>query len=374
MHRRAILSQRLPRRGNFLSGLTRLLVPNVGTVIVVALLLFASRVGADPNPPATPTVSTPVPAAPEAAVISTSVISYQGRLTDNAGVPINGNLNLTFRLYDVSSGGSPLWTEIHPSVLVRDGVFQVLLGSRQPLPTNLFYEKDALYLGLSIGTGGELGPRERLTSVPFAAVAETLKPNAATAGNLTIGGILTVSGTDLELRGRGSGGTGRRGRALVDGGTGHGLLINFENDFGKVQISGNTNVWGDLAVSTNASVGGELRYSLWRQDNTANTLYANTRIQTGWGYIRGDDDKTEVNKTVTFPSSFSEPPVVLISSLGLDTDRPDSIDDFFGTVSREVVLATDVRSNSFKAVCARNDGSKFTHEYYYGFAWIAIGR
>jgi len=346
----------------------------VGTVIVVALLLFASHVGADPNPPATPEVSTPVPAAPEAAAISTSIISYQGRLTDNAGVPINGSLNLTFRLYEVSSGGSPLWTEVHTSVLVRDGVFQVLLGSRQPLPTNLFYEKDALYLGLSIGTGGELGPRERLTSVPFAAVAETLKPNAATAGNLTIGGSLTVSGTDLELRGRGSGGTGKRGRAMVDGGAGHGLLINFDNDFGRVQVLGNTTVWGDLTVSTNTSVGGELRYSAWRQDNTANTLYANTRIQTGWGYIRGDKDEIEVSKTVNFPTAFSEPPIVLISGIGLSTSRPDSIDDFFGTVAREVVHAKNIRSDRFTAVYARADQSKFTNEYYFGFAWVAIGR
>jgi len=51
------------------------------------------------------------------------LISYQGVLTDASGTVVpDGNYNLTFKLYDVATGGTPLWTEVQ-SVAVSKGIF-----------------------------------------------------------------------------------------------------------------------------------------------------------------------------------------------------------------------------------------------------------
>src|SRR5438105_1203991 len=63
-----------------------------------------------------------------------SQTSFQGVLTDGAGNPVpDGTHSLAFELYDVASGGSPLWTETQAGVPVSKGTFSVLLGSVSPL-------------------------------------------------------------------------------------------------------------------------------------------------------------------------------------------------------------------------------------------------
>ena len=59
-------------------------------------------------------------------------VTYQGYLTDNASQPITANLQLSFTLYDAQSGGTALWSEVHPSVAIIEGVFRVSLGKHNP--------------------------------------------------------------------------------------------------------------------------------------------------------------------------------------------------------------------------------------------------
>jgi len=92
---------------------------------VVAGLLWASNAGALPL------------RAPTTASTSTGTIAYQGRLADADGNPLTGTYNMIFRLYDVASGGVPLWTEQWTGsngVQVSDGLFNVMLGSLTQLP------------------------------------------------------------------------------------------------------------------------------------------------------------------------------------------------------------------------------------------------
>jgi hypothetical protein len=56
------------------------------------------------------------------------LINYQGMLTDDAGNPINGTPDLTFRIYNAPSGGTKRWEEVHSFVPVTDGLFNVILG------------------------------------------------------------------------------------------------------------------------------------------------------------------------------------------------------------------------------------------------------
>ena len=73
-------------------------------------------------------------------------MSYQGYLTNAAGVPVNGTLLMIFSIYNVSSGGTPLWVEPH-SVTVSQGVYSVILGEGStPTPINLPFDT-AYYLG-----------------------------------------------------------------------------------------------------------------------------------------------------------------------------------------------------------------------------------
>ena len=48
-------------------------------------------------------------------------LPYQGRLTDNAGAPINGARDLTLSLYD--SFGNPIYSETQSGVTVVNGFF-----------------------------------------------------------------------------------------------------------------------------------------------------------------------------------------------------------------------------------------------------------
>ncbi len=56
-------------------------------------------------------------------------ISYQGKLTDDMGDPVDSSgLNMQFRIYDNATSGTLLWEE-QQTVAVEDGIYNVLLGS-----------------------------------------------------------------------------------------------------------------------------------------------------------------------------------------------------------------------------------------------------
>lgn len=96
--------------------------------------------------------------------------SYQGALTDNDGMPLNGTYDLTLRIYNQASGGTALWQETHSATPVTNGVFNLKVGSVTSL-ANLSFD-ETYYLALAIDGGDELNPRTELTSVPSAIVAQ----------------------------------------------------------------------------------------------------------------------------------------------------------------------------------------------------------
>ena len=98
----------------------------------------------------------------------THVLSYQGRLADPAtGAPkADGSYSMTFRIYDVASAGTALWTEIK-DVTVSKGLFSTLLGDTMALPATIFDGNDR-WLGVKIGGDVETTPRMRMAFVPYA--------------------------------------------------------------------------------------------------------------------------------------------------------------------------------------------------------------
>ena len=75
----------------------------------------------------------------------------------------------------------PLWEEYWTganSVMVTDGLFNVLLGSLSPGLSTVVQGRDELYLGITVGTDSEMTPRSQLGSTPFAMQALTVSDGA----------------------------------------------------------------------------------------------------------------------------------------------------------------------------------------------------
>jgi hypothetical protein len=93
--------------------------------------------------------------------------NYQGRLTDAAGNPIDTTVEMTFRLYEDEAGTSQLWKETHAGVVVTNGLFEVVLGSIQPLASS-FFDGSEKWLGIQIDEGSVSLPLTPIVSVAYA--------------------------------------------------------------------------------------------------------------------------------------------------------------------------------------------------------------
>jgi hypothetical protein len=162
----------------FWRRLTHTLIPNLGTVLIVAAMLFVNNTLANSSRSAALTNS------------STSTISYQGRLLDTAGNPVNSTgLDMTFRLYDTATSGAALWQETQVGVPVENGLFHVLLGSTTPIPISLLEGNNTLWLGVQVDSDSEMAPRVQIGSAPYAIVANTIADGAVTTEKIVDGAV-----------------------------------------------------------------------------------------------------------------------------------------------------------------------------------------
>lgn len=164
-----------------------MLLPNVGTIVIVVLLLSANHLLAQ-NGDAAASQTT-----------SDTTLNYQGHLLDSAGQPVNTTVPITFRLYDSYIGGTELWIEQHPTVPVQYGLFNVALGSITPLPTTLFSDNAELWLGVQIDSDSEMVPRERLGDVPFASRALIVPDESISADQIADDSITGAEVADGSL-------------------------------------------------------------------------------------------------------------------------------------------------------------------------------
>ncbi|MDH4227951.1 MAG: DUF1565 domain-containing protein [Deltaproteobacteria bacterium] len=114
-------------------------------------------------------------------------MTYQGRLSTSGNLPVNGTVNMTFKIYDVDTGGAHLWTETLTGVQVTNGIFTVTLGQTVPLDTAIISGPD-IYIGVAVDTDAEMTPRQKLAVVPYASrasLADAVAPGSITASMLS---------------------------------------------------------------------------------------------------------------------------------------------------------------------------------------------
>ncbi len=174
-------------------------------------------------------------------------IAYQGYLTDTGGVPVNDAIPLVFRLYESATGGPSIWTELHTSVAVTDGVFSVRLGSKQDLGDIAF--DGPLWLGVRVnGTGSDFAPRVALEATPYAMGVRGLRmlpgeDPGLDSPNVIVG--VEGNGVDEGISG-----------AVISGGGGADFANEVSANFGTVG-GGNTNSVSGFAGTISGGAGNQ---------------------------------------------------------------------------------------------------------------------
>ena len=153
----------------------------LGLLLTLSVGLSAAREAQDDPPPADP-------ASVSAAV--SYMIPVQGRLTNASGSPLNGDYNLTLRVYDDVTGGNLKCLDSH-LVSVNNGLFNTEIYGCSPSDIN----GEQLYLGIEVEGDGEMMPRQPLYPVPY---AFSLVPGASLTGEVDTGSMLTVKNESSE--------------------------------------------------------------------------------------------------------------------------------------------------------------------------------
>jgi hypothetical protein len=94
-------------------------------------------------------------------------INYQGKLTTASGGCLNGTVQMTFTIYADESGTVSEWSETQTQVEVKEGIFNVLLGSVNPVPDTVF-DGNVKYLGVQVESDPEMSPLKPMVSVGYA--------------------------------------------------------------------------------------------------------------------------------------------------------------------------------------------------------------
>jgi len=153
----------------------------IGTAAASLLIIsLGATVQAQQEGAASPNADASAQAASATGTVVPRLVQFSGAVTDATGKPVSGPVPITFSLYTLQEGGTPLWTETQNITLDSEGRYTALLGANSPdgLPLDLFTSGTARWLGVTPdlpGTGEQ--PRVLLVGMPYAlkaADADTL--------------------------------------------------------------------------------------------------------------------------------------------------------------------------------------------------------
>ncbi|MFC2130457.1 beta strand repeat-containing protein [Bacteroidota bacterium] len=115
-------------------------------------------------------------------------VNYQGLITDENGSAINGNVAITFALYESETGGTPVWTEVKNVELVN-GYLNIYLGEEAGLQ-NMDFSK-TYWLEVKVEDSNPFA-RTKLSSVPYSFFAyQAVNAINATTATTVVDGAIT---------------------------------------------------------------------------------------------------------------------------------------------------------------------------------------
>lgn len=121
-------------------------------------------------------------------------IRHAGYATDQYYNELTGYYDLTINIYNSASGGTALWTEVHSSVYISVGDYEIILGSNTPLNLNF---DEQYWLGITVDSDPEISPRTKLSMAPYAFNAEDTRGMDIHPNSVTVNGkeVISPSGT-----------------------------------------------------------------------------------------------------------------------------------------------------------------------------------
>lgn len=221
-----------------------------------------------------------------------NLIDYQGMVSSTDGTQLNGPHSIEFFIYDADEDGEALWSEIQNPVYISNGLFHVYLGAVNPLPGDLFSSPER-YVTLNVNGDGEMLPRTRLASVPYAITSGSSTPGPPGPQ----GPPGTVAGNDGQII-YNDGGNGGGAEVYYDNAT-HFVGIGTDSPVGHLDVTDVTP--GGLAaawVNSDDSGGGLTAYSSnfpFPFNHFADRLSLLTNSQTATGLdIRADGFSSDI--------------------------------------------------------------------------------
>lgn len=173
-----------------------------------------------------------------------TVIHYRGHLDVPTVVPAGTvQRDLTFNLYEVEFGGSPIWTETQ-TLDIYDGNFAVLLGTINAVQPAIF-AGEYRYLGVVVGSSDELTPRQRIASVPYA-----MQSVYSASSETALQAQSAVHADDADTLGGGAAYTSTQGLHLVPGGSAETVYID-----GSVDAQENIITHGSFLATEGVYIG-----------------------------------------------------------------------------------------------------------------------
>ena len=141
------------------------------------------------------------------------MISYQGKLTTASGGCLNDTVEMIFSIYPDTLGSPADWSETQTEVVVKDGIFNVLLGSQDTIPSAVF-DGNVKYLGVQVESDPEMRPLKPMVSVAYAYRAGAVDGGGGGGGWVDDGIIVRLQSSTDNV---GIGTTGPAGKLDVTG-------------------------------------------------------------------------------------------------------------------------------------------------------------
>ncbi len=234
-------------------------------------------------------------------------ISYQGVMTAD-GTKADGTYTMVFTLYPALAEDSVIWREYH-TVIVRDGLFHVELGSLINLP-EAWTGKE--YLGIALHGQSEF-TRTKISAQGYALSAR----HAQTANELTQGTVVSLNGKQGHL-------TLTSGNGIHITENNNGWIIASENSKNNDNsplnqgtewlLNGNTN------ISANSWLGTANNFPLIIRTNNTEKMRVQTTGNVGIG-IQNPSHRLSVAKEIFISNSGGTPELRIAEATGHNFTR-----------------------------------------------------